>query len=1067
MQSTGQMMQQLPQHSSVSSTSLASLQSQAQHPFTNGMGDISLAVMANPAKIQETIRELSENERNPHLYTQTQQADADESQQQKTGQPDIIDQERMHLSDVSRTADDILMEKMETAGYFDQQNNVSGSADGNALFAGSNGALNKEENDPFRDRFFNIPQQDLIDNDEFDDVRGNEFLPEDTFHSRFTAPKSELDASGVHADEVLTDAEPDAASNEPAVDAARTQAVRMNIDNNAVNTFDNSVYATQAPDQYIGHSDGQDKSKQRQQKSAHSSDSSGEFDKSVSESPQKSATESDPVAYEYERRQRQRRRRKKEKRRRERLPHERTYGEWQEERYEDWERKIQEDVKNAEDTEKRQLLVLFAEKEQEGHKMLRSFNMSSDLNEMRFWYYKLLRDERTDDEVAHLRSHLVEGTRMLLFLNENVFENPLGLADMTEFADTLSSMLVGSWDRHIREYVKSKNGLQGPPPQPLRNLGLNFLHLFISHHRKKSAEEQKEKKQREAAQREALFAAAQQRRGAEQGNGAAALNPFEAIFGERTSFLRGGAGVNPMEMPTYASASAGSGLASDGRGTLDPEYAQYLAFKRQKDSPEYREFLEFQRQRYGQKPQAPTSSRPAYSAQKATKRAGSKFDRSSYAGNHSSTRQNVSASPLPDDMQPPEVAPIDVVSTDNHSLSDFRQPASQPPTRVRTERSNSWLVGEKSLTANNKNNSDGKKQTTNGNSKQSGFGVDRSLLLSTSAASSVSDSTVTSATESGNQSSRKPPTPASPPQLPKPYITTSKGTHLLQSLAKRNGIVDETEISLPPVPDISREAVQRLQARLASAKKSSESRLQVAGMSRSGMLQSLRPRDKANVEQVLERQRNKSKSLVQEQQIRADASNQNSQSETVTVESVSADITVESQSATEGDSSDYNTLLAQMQAQCDALDEDEEDLEAYDDVANVPDNASEMDKNKKDNKILEMLSMFQNFMSKSPKGERPTAQSSMFSDIDSLLSETDNRNNSNESSASATEDSSRRRRRRRGRRAKSGRSTSTSSGSSNTSGKSNQSSSASFRLDNTENFAAADDLIDSQGRFTF
>ena len=65
----------------------------------------------------------------------------------------------------------------------------------------------------------------------------------------------------------------------------------------------------------------------------------------------------------------------------------------------DEKKKIIVDLLQQEEREKRELLMLFAEKEEEGVKFNRRFNMDSDLQEMRFWYYKLTRD-RTKDEIS-------------------------------------------------------------------------------------------------------------------------------------------------------------------------------------------------------------------------------------------------------------------------------------------------------------------------------------------------------------------------------------------------------------------------------------------------------------------------------------------------------------------------------------------------------------------------------------------------------------------------------------------------------------------------------------------
>ena len=388
------MMQESGEHTS-SSSDRPNLHSRATDPFANGMGEISLAVMANPAKIQEQIRELSEHEKNPELFG------ADDGN-------DITEEEKMHVEDVHRSAEDILMGKMETAGFNSPKGNSLPQTKPSTSVGGAN-SLTK--------RFFNIPQpspaiydqalDDPMDNDAmmgFDNA-----IPQqqtDSYHALFTAPQSEMVAGGIYAKE----------TNPLTGDVARTQTVQINTDKNVVNTFDNSIYATQInPNLQQQQQPGDPKVQQKipSQQADRSETSSSKSKTSAT------ATESDATAYMQMMREKKRQERKKEKRRRERLPHERTVGDEQEERFEDWQRKVQQDVKEEENNEKREFLLLFAEKEQEGYKMLRQFNMNSNINEMRFWYYKLLRDARTDDEVAHLRSHLVEGTRILLYLNEN------------------------------------------------------------------------------------------------------------------------------------------------------------------------------------------------------------------------------------------------------------------------------------------------------------------------------------------------------------------------------------------------------------------------------------------------------------------------------------------------------------------------------------------------------------------------------------------------------------------------------------------------------------------------
>lgn len=1107
-----------------SSSSLPDLNSRALDPFANGLGEISMAVLANPAKIQETIREVSNHEVPPAPGAAAAIATNNATN------ADILDDEKMNLSDVTRSADDILMEKMETAGFHSKPQARQQPEQANRAMS--------QPQQSHIDRFFNIPQpapeiyDQAVDDDRFDDAAIDDPMyggfdrpmplaeqqPTDSLHARFTAPKSELDASGVHSPNTAANGPPPVNDNAAqSMAAAKTQSVHINTDRNVVNTFDNSIYATQAgtvspgggTTAVQGHRQRQQLQQQQKQRPRRddekstgnsNSDGSSAADARGGGGASMTATESDATAYEYQMRERDRQRRKKEKRRRVRLPHERTYGEMQEERYEDWERKIQQDVKEAEDTEKRELLLLFAEKEQEGYKMLRQFNMSSNLNEMRFWYYKLLRDTRTDDEVAHLRSHLVEGTRILLYLNENVFSNPLGLADMVDFPDALASMLIGSWDRHIRDYVKSKNGLQGPPPQPLRNLGLNFLHLFISHHRKKAAEEQKEKAQREAAQREAMLAAAQRA-------GNVALNPFEAIFGERTNYMRGREGINPMELPPYANAATMPVPTHSAA-----EYAEFLQYKRAQEEAEYRAFLEHKRRggasvataaaaapsqptaftaQQQQQPPQPQQQRQPQQPQrnKSTNTRAAPPSKppqppSSFL-NDQLSRMRLGASPLPNDLGPPDVASIDASSSlSPTSSSIFRVPASQNSREqlaasslhqnATAAASNSRLVGEKNASnrSTDRKSDDGKGKKTTANNDND---VSRSdtLLLSTSAEQAAATSLSSSSGDSvPTNRARRPPLPPSPtrraPQvngnaLPRAYRTVDPGAKLLQSIGKRNGITDERLVPLPPVPDITRDHIKQLQERLARAKeqKEAERAKQVAQTQAKkptdaaakstapnkvgANLKTLRPVDRERVAKLLSvvppRKASpqtdvpatpaKDKPAAPASQRRNDvASTSISEEHSSTGEYYQSDETshatteVESSSVASASSAngasdaaatphaasdagvvapsggklppatDYEALQAQIEAECDALGEDDDAITQYNDVKTVPKNATQMDSHKDDNRILDMLTMFQNFMSGPPKGTRPTAQTSMFSDIDGLMATTDNGENS-------------------------------------------------------------------------
>lgn len=79
--------------SSSSSTTLPDLHPDAMKSYDNGVGELDLAVLANPNKLQTEIQKLSEHE--------------------------VTQEEKMHFDEVSESANDILMGTMETAGFHD------------------------------------------------------------------------------------------------------------------------------------------------------------------------------------------------------------------------------------------------------------------------------------------------------------------------------------------------------------------------------------------------------------------------------------------------------------------------------------------------------------------------------------------------------------------------------------------------------------------------------------------------------------------------------------------------------------------------------------------------------------------------------------------------------------------------------------------------------------------------------------------------------------------------------------------------------------------------------------
>ena len=194
----------------------------------------------------------------------------------------------------------------------------------------------------------------------------------------------------------------------------------------------------------------------------------------------------------------------------------------------DFQENLQKQVKERVETEKREMLMLFYEKETyEGVKMARKFTMQSDLNEMRWWYYKLIRDSRINDEVENMKNNIVQGARFLLFFNKTILKNPLNLR-MKDFPKELSKQLNTDWDRHLRDFVKSKCGISGPKPNPVRNLAWNVVNSAINYHRNQMALEDQEEQQRkkdEEREREKQQQQFQQR----------AFNPYQSFTAPQPS----------------------------------------------------------------------------------------------------------------------------------------------------------------------------------------------------------------------------------------------------------------------------------------------------------------------------------------------------------------------------------------------------------------------------------------------------------------------------------------------------------------------------------------------------
>jgi len=150
--------------------------------------------------------------------------------------------------------------------------------------------------------------------------------------------------------------------------------------------------------------------------------------------------------------------------------------------------------------EKREMLLLFYEKQRYDNvqvpKKFFEQGLNSDLYEMRWWYYKLIRDTRINDAVSSMKHNIVQGMRMALFLN-NAINNPLNLRLDNDFPDELGNRLNTSTDRHLREYIKSKCGVGGPKPNPVRHIVQDIFECGWNYHRNKMAMEENEKRKNE------------------------------------------------------------------------------------------------------------------------------------------------------------------------------------------------------------------------------------------------------------------------------------------------------------------------------------------------------------------------------------------------------------------------------------------------------------------------------------------------------------------------------------------------------------------------------------------
>lgn len=347
----------------------------------------------------------------------------------------------------------------------------------------------------------------------------------------------------------------------------------------------------------------------------------------------------------------------------------RQVAEKKEPTYEDFQAEIQRKVKEEEETEKREMLMLFYEKEQyEGIKMTRKFTMQSDLNEMRWWYYKLIRDCRINDEVEHMKNNLVQGSRFLLFINSTVLNNPLNLR-MNDFPKELSKKLNTEWDRHLRDYVKSKCGISGPKPNPIRNLAWSVVNTAINYHRNQLALEEQEEVKRKREFEKAQAAAGM------PPLGAAAPSPMLPQQSAYRAFTQPGA-PSP-----FFGAGFGGMPPIDNSAPLEEQYKQleqWQLFQRQ-------QFLQQQQQQQMQQqqqqmPVATPSSRPQMQQQPRTS---PMYALPMQPPKQQQMQPQAQPQPQPQMQQPPkQLAPMLTPNT----LSMSAAPRSPPPPTFSTQR---------------------------------------------------------------------------------------------------------------------------------------------------------------------------------------------------------------------------------------------------------------------------------------------------------------------------------------------------------------------------------------------
>jgi hypothetical protein len=240
-----------------------------------------------------------------------------------------------------------------------------------------------------------------------------------------------------------------------------------------------------------------------------------------------------------------------------------------EQSFAEFEAEIQRQAKEQEDTEKREMILLFYEKQnfekiKVPAKFLGEDAMNCDLHEMRWWYYKLVRDTRIQDAVGGIKQNIVQFARAALITN-NTIGNPLNLRLDANFPTELASVLNNKLDRHLRDYVKSKCGISGPKPNPMRHVAMGVFETVWNYHRNRVALENSEKK----AQRDANAAAAQHQQQQQHDM----FNPAR-MFGQQPLFPHQQQPLYPQQ-PTYA---------------VNPdEYQQFLHWKQMAAARQYQQ----------------------------------------------------------------------------------------------------------------------------------------------------------------------------------------------------------------------------------------------------------------------------------------------------------------------------------------------------------------------------------------------------------------------------------------------------------------------------------------------